>query len=76
MKTHKGKLYLWFEGDTEKRELLIEVSGETTPEQSALELCAERNREIIAEVFKQVRWSVILQNVKSADAGAVEGMKK
>lgn len=64
MKTHKGNIYLWFDGDTEKREFEIELRAEAELNQSALEVGAERNAAIMAEVLKRVRWSICLQNAK------------
>jgi hypothetical protein len=64
MKTHSSVLYLWFEGDTEKREFDIELKTDAKPNKSALEIGAERNAEIMAEVLKRVRWSISLANVQ------------
>jgi hypothetical protein len=62
MKTHKGNLYLWIEGDSEKREIPIELRSDERPESTALEVCADRNGEIMEEVLKHVKWAFVLHN--------------
>jgi hypothetical protein len=76
METHSSVLYLWFEGDAEKREFDLELKIDTNSNKSALEIGAERNAEIMAEVLKRVRWSISLANVKCGGTAAQDSQSE
>jgi hypothetical protein len=69
MNTHSLDLWIWFDGDKDRRRFSVPIPTEDGTVQTALEVGADVERAVLSEVIKQVRWARVFQENVQEVAG-------